>query len=451
MGKFESSVVTKTFLDAHQKFLNGNRRIIAGVSGGPDSMALLYLLHRTETDTVAVHCNYGLRGKDSDKDQELVEEMCRLWEIECVSVRPEIDKESGNFQNIAREERYRIFEDVKREYDADFIATAHHRDDQVETILQKLMRGGGIGSWKAMSPMDGEFYRPLLDVPKSGILKFVQQMNVPFRMDGSNEESTYARNFLRHAWFPELNRLFPGWKDNLLRLPDRADEYITMADIILAGCLNGTTRLNRDEYLSLPGNIRQGVMYRFLEKSIDGLRISAAFLNTLHTLDTLQTGNRISINDRYDLMRDRDEFILSDTEQIETSFQKVVIQQNHLQKMFKVNGLILRIEGFNGSFENDSLKLDSDRTAFPITLRRWKEGDQFTPLGMDGTQLISDHLTNRKISSAEKTDAIVLESFDGVILAVIFPHTASDGQIGTISEQVRCIDSTQNTVTIRKS
>jgi len=451
MDKFESLLITKAFLDAHDKFLTGESRIIAGVSGGPDSMALLYLLHRTGTDTVAVHCNYGLRGKDSDRDQELVEKMCMLWEIECVSVRPEIDKDSGNFQNIAREERYRIFEDVKREYDADFIATAHHRDDQVETILQKLLRGGGLGSWKAMSPRDGEFFRPLLTIPKSEILKFVQQMNVPFRMDGSNEESTYARNFLRHAWFPDLNRLFPGWKENVLRLPERADEYMSMADTIMAGCLNGTTRLNRDKFLSLPDNIRQGIMHRFLEKCIDGLQVSAAFLKTLDTLETLQTGNRISINDRYDLLRDRDEFILSDTERIESSFQKMVIQQNHLKKIFKVDGLILRIEGFNGSFDENSLKLDSESIAFPVTLRRWKEGDQFTPLGMDGTQLISDHLTNRKISSAEKTDAIVLESFDGVIVAVIFPHTVSDGQIGTISEQVRCSDSTQTTVTIRKS
>ncbi|PWN07368.1 tRNA lysidine(34) synthetase TilS [Rhodohalobacter mucosus] len=451
MGKFESSPVTKTFLSAHQKFLTKENRIIVGVSGGPDSMALLYLLHRTDTDSVAVHCNYGLRGKDSDKDQELVEEMCKLWEIECVAVRPEIDKNSGNFQNKARDERYRIFEELKSEYGADYIATAHHRDDQVETILQKLLRGAGMGSWKAMSPLDGEFFRPLLDIPKSEILNFVQLMNVPFRMDGSNEESTYARNFLRHAWFPDLSRLFPGWKENLLRLPDRADEYTAMADTILAGCLNGTTRLNRDRFLSLPDTIRQGIMHRFLEKSIDGLSVSAAFLNTLNTLDSLQTGNRISINERYDLLRDRDEFVLSDTETAESSFQKVVIQQNHLQKIFRANGLILRIENFNGSFDNRSLKLDSEKVAFPVTLRRWKEGDQFTPLGMDGTQRISDHLTNRKISSAEKSDAFVLESFDGVIVAVIFPHSAADGQIGTISEQVRCSDNTQTTVTIRKS
>jgi tRNA(Ile)-lysidine synthase len=450
MARFESTPVAKTFLAAREKYLNRDSRIVAGVSGGPDSMALLYLLHKTKTDTVAVHCNYGLRGADSDRDQKLVEELCGLWKIECVSVRPEIDKTSGNFQNLARAERYRIFDEIKQEYNAHLIATAHHRDDQIETILQKLLRGGGIGSWKGMSIMDGEYFRPLLSLSKSEILHFVQKMNVPFRMDGSNEESTYARNFLRHAWFPDLNRLFPGWKENLLKLQDRAEEYTMMREIILSGCLEGMYAMNREAFLNLPDAVQQGIMHRFLEKNIHGVSISASFLATMNSLDTLQTGSSISINDRFDLLRDRDKFILRDKENSEDTFQKVVIQEDRLRKSFQVNGLTLELEKFDSVYDKRSLKLDTENIHFPVTLRRWRDGDQFTPLGMEGNQRVSDHLTNRKISAAEKTKAFVLESFEGKVVAVIFPHSTPDGQIGTIAEQVRCSEKTKKTVTIRK-
>jgi tRNA(Ile)-lysidine synthase len=450
MNKFESSQVTKKFLEYHRQYLEKRSRIVAGVSGGPDSMTLLYLLHRSETETIVVHCNYGLRGSDSDRDQELVEEICRFWKLECISVRPELDRESGNFQQKARDERYKIFDDIKREYKADYIATAHHRDDQIETILQKLLRGGGISSWKGMDVLSGEFFRPLLDLSKSNILEFVQEMNIPFRLDGSNEESTYARNFLRHAWFPELNRFFPGWKENLLKLPDRADEFTAMADTLLDTCITGIARLNRDRFLSLPGNIQSVVMHRFLEKHIHNMSVSAGFLNSLEKLGALQSGARISINERFNLMRDRDHFVILDLESGESQSGKVIIQHKQIEKGFETHGLQLMHEPFTGKYYGQSLQFDAARLQFPLTLRQWREGDQFNPLGMEGSQLVSDHLTNRKISSAEKQDALVLETFDESIVAVIFPHSTKAGQIGTISESVRCSGNTITTVTIRK-
>lgn len=107
-------------------------------------MAMLYLLHRFGIDTTAVHCNYQLRGEASDKDQKLVEEICAYWNIECVSMRLDSSEETdGNFQDWARKRRYQAYEDIKKEYNADLILTAHHEDDQLETILQKILRGSG--------------------------------------------------------------------------------------------------------------------------------------------------------------------------------------------------------------------------------------------------------------------------------------------------------------------
>ena len=144
-------------------------------------MAMLYLLHRFDIDTVVVHCNYQLRGGASDADQELVEDICMHWKMECVSLRFDSLKESdGNFQDWARSRRYQAFEDIKNEYTANLILTAHHQDDQLETILQKVLRGSGIASWKGMEMLEGDLFRPLLNVSKSQIMEFVQEANVPY-------------------------------------------------------------------------------------------------------------------------------------------------------------------------------------------------------------------------------------------------------------------------------
>ncbi|MEX0823570.1 MAG: tRNA lysidine(34) synthetase TilS, partial [Balneolaceae bacterium] len=170
MSKFESSSVVKSFKKHGEILLKKNNPVVVGVSGGPDSMALLYILYRLAVPTVVVHCNYQLRGRASEADQDLVEQICILWEMECVAVRFDTMGEEGhNFQDWARDERYRIFRDIKKEADADYILTAHHRDDQIETIFQKILRGAGLAAWKGISVCEGDLYRPLLEVSKADI------------------------------------------------------------------------------------------------------------------------------------------------------------------------------------------------------------------------------------------------------------------------------------------
>jgi len=264
MSKFESSPVAKAFQKSVKNYLPDSSTLITGVSGGPDSMALMYLLHRFELDTVIVHCNYQMRGEDSEKDQRLVEKMSAFWGFECVAVR--LEKEtSSNFQEWARERRYEVFFDLKREFDADFVTTAHHQDDQIETILQRILRGSGVSAWRGIKPMENQLFRPLMEVSKSEIMKFAEEFNIPYRIDNSNEESTYARNFLRHNWFPELQNFFPGWRDNILKLSARATEFELMTDEVLKSVKTNNRSLSRSDFLNLPDPIRPPVLYQFLE------------------------------------------------------------------------------------------------------------------------------------------------------------------------------------------
>ncbi len=412
-------------------------------------MALLYLLHRAGIKTTAVHCNYGLRGKASDNDQQLVEEMCGMWGFDCISLRLNFEEDgSGNFQNWARKRRYEIFRDLQGELNTAAVATAHHSDDQVETIIQKLLRGAGMSSWKGMVSFDGWIFRPLLEVSKQEIMQFVQEFKIPYRIDGTNEESTYARNFLRHSWFPELERLFPGWHDNLLRIPDRAMEFEAMTDHILSGLSEHPERMNRSGFLSLNETIRPVILHRFVERSGAGFPPSVSFLEASNNLEILQTGKRLQLSVDLSIMRDRNFFHLVSEKRADA--EPFTLALEAAENGREVHGFRVAVESFTGYDDPAVLYLDSEKIEFPITLRPWQGGDQFTPLGMSGTQLVSDHLTNRKVSSPGKADTLVIESFDGNVCAVIFPHNSAEGRIGTISDSVRCGPETKHVLTIRK-
>ena len=263
-------------------------------------MAMLYLLHRFDIDTVVVHCNYQLRGGASDADQELVEDICMHWKMECVSLRFDSLKESdGNFQDWARSRRYQAFEDIKNEYTANLILTAHHQDDQLETILQKVLRGSGIASWKGMEMLEGDLFRPLLNVSKSQIMEFVQEANVPYRIDRTNEESTYARNFIRNHWFPDLNRLFPGWKKNLQKLTERAEEFDLMSDLILKQISKNDHELLREKFLELHSKIKPAILLQFLKNNTVNVEVSQGFLENTDDISGLQSGGKLQISENY--------------------------------------------------------------------------------------------------------------------------------------------------------
>ncbi len=446
MSKFESSPVAKAFQKSVNHYLPDSATLITGVSGGPDSMALMYLLHRFELNTVIVHCNYQMRGEDSEKDQRLVEKMSAFWGFECVSVR--LEKESAsNFQEWARERRYEVFFDLKREFDADFVTTAHHQDDQIETILQRILRGSGISAWRGIKTIENHLFRPLMDVSKSEIMKFAEEFNIPYRIDNSNEESTYARNFLRHNWFPELQNFFPGWRDNILKLSVRATEFELMTGEVLKSVKNNNRSLKRSDFLNLPDPIRPPVLHQFFEEVSFDISTSSSLQKVAKKLIELQSGKAIQLSSEYQIIRDRDLFTIQKLKSDRKS--PVEISSDDLKQIKKVYGLHLKVENYTEEFTPETLSMDLSKIAFPVTIRQWEEGDSIRPLGMNGTQLISDHLTNRKISSARKSEAFVIESFDGNICAVIFPHHTSDDQLGTISERVRCSSETEKVLVIR--
>lgn len=423
-------------------------KFIIGVSGGPDSMALLYIFKKLGVDAIVVHINYQKRGGDSDKDEELVRAMATQWNYDCHCIRLDPEEAEGeNFQQWAREERYRVFRELKSEYKADGIAVAHHQDDQVETILQKLFRGAGLGSWAGMSVWDAPLFRPLLDTTREEIITYIKQEAVPSRTDRSNLEPGFARNLLRNEWLDKLEEYFPGWKQNILRMPGQARIFGETLEFIEQQITDNRDRIEARSFLDISPALQKALILYLLKKRDPAVEISTQALDQIEGISSLQTGKAIQMNEAYSLLLDREwlKIVYERSEALELIKLKPDELRAH---SFSFNELVFSIQPFDNPDYEKALYMDIEKLRWPLSLRRWKAGDLFQPLGMTGHQKVSDHLTNRKISASERNKALVLESFEETICAVIFPPIEKLNPPGAISGLVRCDDETSECLAI---
>lgn len=449
MNKFESSHVVKSFRENFNSASDSESdHFVCGVSGGIDSMTLLFLLHRHNINCTVVHCNYRLRGEASEHDREFVEEISAMWNFDCITATfdPE-EAEVTNTQLWAREKRYTVFRDIKREAGAQYILTAHHQDDQVETILQKILRGSGLPSWKGMDVQQGDLLRPLLGVTKEQILHFTDEHHIPFREDSTNRSAGYARNFLRQKLMPDMDSFFPGWRDNVLKVPDRSEEYSLMSGLILKQILNDENQIRRSDLIELPEKLRPSLFHRYLSKRIPDLTLTEGVLNRFLAVEKLQTGAEIEISPEWKIIRDRDLFLLVRSEE-QDGIKPKNLSREDLTEEKRIGNYRLVLRPWSGNIQSSVLQLDSDKVEWPVRVRPWRDGDRIQPLGMKGSKLVADILTDKKIASSQKRAAFLIESFDGIICAVIFPHITNDGQTGIISERVKCSSATKQILQI---
>lgn len=422
--------------------------LIVTVSGGVDSMCLLHSLYRLNISGIAAHVNYQKRGLDSDKDAELVAEKAGEWgfEFELKIANPK-EAEAQNFQQWAREVRYRFFRSLVAERGADGIALAHHRDDQVETILQKLLRGAGMVSWSGMEVWDGELFRPLLSISRQQIEQYAEERGIPYRTDQSNLESDFARNFLRNEWTDKLSEFFPGWKDNVLRVVEQAKNYEHALKWI-ADRVSDSNGIKKQAFDNLDPGLKRALVLYLIKKRKPDIQISQRNLYRVSELKKLQTGKRIEITSEFSIVRDRGHYVITRSE--ENTFKPRTFTRSNLENSeAEVGSHILRVEQFDNPDFSKALFMDADEISWPITLRQWKEGDKLQPLGMQGHQTVAEHLTNRKIGAVNKEKVLVVESFEETLCAIIFPPIKNQSSPGTISEQVKCDSKTKFCLAIK--
>lgn len=402
-----------------EKLLPHNAKVIVGLSGGMDSMVLLDLLVLLEYRCIAAHCNFHLRGAESDRDADFVRKWCKNTDIPFTSIDFDTtgyaEDRKISIEMAARELRYEWFEILRKQYEADAIAVAHHRDDSVETVLLNLIRGTGIKGLSGISPRNGYVVRPLLTVSRSEIEDYIIERELPYVTDSTNDQDIYLRNYLRLNVIPKLEVVNPSVKESIIR----TSKNISEAEKIYSESIR--------EYIDVVF-INDKINIPMLKKTASPQSVLFELLSPLgFTSSTIEdifqsmdsTPGKVFLSDRYRVIKDRSDFILEKITSDIISDEHYPIEEESKEITFPVR-FNLRKEKTPVKIEKKKniLYADADKLKFPLIMRRWKLGDWFIPFGMNGKKKLSDYFTDRKFSLKDKKEAWVILSGENIVWIV---------------------------------
>lgn len=412
------------------------------VSGGIDSTVMCELFYQAKLPFGIGHCNFNLRGKDSDGDELFVKELAENYNVSFYHTSFQTDKVAKNSKNsiqmIARQLRYDWIKKAAKENNYQLIATAHHLDDSIETFFINVLRGTGITGLQGVPLKQGNIIRPLLFASKHKILKFATQNNISWREDKSNESDKYLRNKLRHHFIPRFKRLNKGFERTISK---ELSYFKDAAEIFKKFIDEKRKEVIVEEGKNILLNIKKLKESGYAETVLHELLRTYDF--TPETTELIakrlySTAGKRFFSPTYRLIKDRDYLILTKhkNEEEETSF---LIKQG----MKKLNtpsldiiadiipGGISKIKDKSGK----TLYLDYSKIQFPITIRKWQQGDYFYPLGMDGKKKISDFLIDNKVPLHKKEDIWVVES-NHTIAGILGYRTDNRYKVTSSTQQV---------------
>ncbi len=411
------------FIEENELFTHKDSLLVA-VSGGLDSVALTNLLHKANFRFSIVHCNFGLRGNESEEDEFFVRELANHYGVACFhkyfNVKYLVEKEQISIQLAARNMRYQWFETLLKDYGYQYLLTAHHQNDVLETVLYNLVKGTGIAGLHGIKPKKEQIVRPLLFATKQEIIDYVQQNNLKWREDSSNVSNKYSRNLLRNEVIPLLKRINPSLENTMQQTVERlaAVERIFENEI-----LQVKQRIQRIEneviYLNIPLLSRENEVIIKLYEILKPYHFN--YIQTQQIIESLyKNAGRIFVSPTHNLVKDRNELVIvANNKQeisellIDTETQYVVNKyfELHIEKFKKT-------ESFEVERNAAVAFLDKNRLKFPLTARLWKEGDKFMPFGMKGMKNISDFLNDKKIPLNLKNKIWVLCSGNEIVWVI---------------------------------
>lgn len=406
----------------HTLSLTDDSKLIVGVSGGADSVVLLYALKQLGVKCLAVHCNFMLRGAESDRDEQFVRDFCRNSEIDLIVERFSTEQYAADnkisVEMAARELRYTLFEKLRKHYKYDYIAVAHHRDDQIETVILNMLRGCGIRGVAGMKVKNGFIIRPMLTVSRDDIEQYAQAHNLSYITDSTNLENVYKRNKIRLDLLPLLEQIHPGAKDTLertiLNLNDAEYYYragvkqavrrVVVADQTAPECFSIDIDLLLKE--NSPGTLLFELLnpLGFNRKSIESL---------LNALDSISGTQFLSQTHR--IIKDRNQLLVLPLNKHSDNEYFISADQREISDPVKLHTKVIPFRSLEITGDKRIALLDFDKLEFPLVLRHWKKGDRMIPLGMKGSKKISDIFINLKYTIPQKEDAWLLCSGDEIV------------------------------------
>ena len=395
-----------------KKLIRAGQKILLAVSGGIDSMVLMHLFENSGYDYGVVHCNFQLRGEESDGDEKFVREQVQMHGIPSFFKTfdtTEYARLNGiSIEMAARELRYNYFHKIRLKYDYDLIATAHHQDDLIETFFLNLSRKTGIKGLTGIKDKSGNLIRPLLFAGRQEIEAYAAKHYIEYREDSSNNEVVFQRNYLRHKILPLFSELNPAFKKNLLasidNLRDAENVYISV--------------LKKDKETVVVEN--DGVIQIDIEKLrttqfpqllllevLSPLNFNSSVVDEVfHSLEA-ESGKQF-FSKTHRLVKDRDQLFISELKESEEKIY--YIEENDVELFEPFDILVQTADSVNFDIIKGSnvACIDYDMIQFPLLIRKWKQGDYFQPLGMTGIKKVSDFLIDRKVPLHEKENVWLL-------------------------------------------
>lgn len=401
-------------LEKFQKYYKDNKlfnqadKVLLTVSGGKDSMAMLYLFKAANLKFGVAHCNFQLRGEEANKDELFVQEYCKVNAIKFYSIAFNTDEyaqENGiSIQMAARYLRYIWFEKIRKGDNYNYIATAHHKNDVAETMLFNLTKGTGLAGLHGIRNKRDKIIRPLLCFDSVEIETYIKENNVSFRQDQSNANTKYTRNAIRHTIIPELEKINPSFIETIVTASDQFSELEEIVNQKIEEEKNklfvkGNNGFKIDIELLKALSPLKTYLYYFLKPfNFNG----ADVLDIINGLDG-QSG-QVFYSSTHQIVKDRTHLLLNEV--IETESESLEIKSI---KDFPFDcKLVDNSEELSFQKLSNFAYLDADKIQFPMQIRNWKEGDVFQPFGMKGKKKVSDFLIDNKVSIVNKKQVKVL-------------------------------------------
>lgn len=402
------------------KIFDKSHKILVGVSGGIDSVVLLDLLDKAGYSMAIAHCNFQLRGAESDKDERLVHALALKYDISIFKIAFDTlaiaTERKISIEMAARDLRYEWFEKIRSENNCDFIAVAHHRDDQLETFFLNLARGAGLAGLTGMNPVNGKVVRPLLFASRGEIENYRHELFLDFRMDATNQNLEFQRNKIRHSLMPIMDSLNPNFREGLIRTMDHLDKTASIYNRTITEAWQRVVSTNdQTHYISIEALQNLDPLDTYLFEFLKPFGFKGSNIGDIVQSLSGLSGKQFS-STTHRLLHDRENLVLTPLVEEEVSHFYLDQEQNEISYPIHLQ---ISKEMSNGSiYYTDSkseASIDQDKVQFPLLIRKWQQGDYFKPLGMSGFKKLSDYFIDSKLSLLEKENLWILANGEQII------------------------------------